>query len=182
MEKNTNAEVVVLGRVMYDRLVALAWIGACECGDTDVYRHVVKHAKKHNAALAEERRAAVLHAQQVDRERRAAVRTFIRSGVKDIFILSGTGLAVPATVLGRSRCKTRVDVRYKDSIRHVGQIRRDVDVENILTQLPSGWMEVLGGDLKGYFVPPVLNSALDDDVARAEEELKGLSRGTDSGT
>jgi hypothetical protein len=182
MDKNSNPDVVVLGRAMYDTLVSLAGIGAYECGDDDGFKRVLTHAHKHNSVLAAERRAYILRVQQEDREQRAEVRAFIRTGVRDVYIQSGSGLAVPATVLGRSRCKTRVDVRYKSAIRHVGQTRCDVPVKNIVTQLPEGWMEIAGGDLKGYFVSPQLNPVLDADIFRAEQELKGIPRGTDSGT
>lgn len=67
MKKNNDPDLVVLSREMFDAMENLASIGASECGDELSLKRIMRHARKFNAKLKDER-ARELKAERIARE------------------------------------------------------------------------------------------------------------------
>lgn len=183
MDKNTDPRSILISRENYDELVYLAHCGVNDGGGTaEQLKRIVDHARKFNPAYNAQVRARALAADKSWREKRQRTIALLRSGQRDAFIkYANHPYLTPVEILGKSpRSKIEVRVKYKNP-----DLRNRNDsfpVDSIIVGPPEGWMVIVSGEYKGCFAPPVETAVLDADIARAEQELKGITRGSDSGT
>jgi len=183
VDKNKDPRSILISRENYEQLVYLAHCGVNDgAGTAEELKRIVDHARKFNPVYNAEVRDRSLAEEKRWREKRDRTMAFLRSGVRNAFLkYVSHPYLVPVEIVGKSpRSKVEVRVRHTTDV-HKGR-NDSFPVDSLILALPEGWQRIESGKYKDCFAPPPYNPQLDEDIARAEQELKGTTRGTDSGT
>lgn len=183
MNKNKDPRSILISRENYEQLVYLAHCGVNDgAGTAEELKRIVDHARKFNPAYSAEIRARRLAEEKGWRERRDRTIAFLRSGVRNAFLkYANHPYLTPVEIVGKSP-RSKIEVRVRHTTAEYKGRNNSFPVDSFILAPPEGWQRLESGKYKDCFAPPQYNPVLDEDIARAEQELKGTPRGTDSGT